>query len=85
MLASGYPLTVYPYSEEIPALMDQFMCFIKKELATPTYHPLMPATKIMTSFLHIHPFFDGNGRMGRLIMAMTMLKYGFVPLVLNTM
>ncbi|MFA6143325.1 MAG: Fic family protein [Sulfurimonas sp.] len=34
-------------------------------------------------FTSIHPFFDGNGRLARLLSNISMLKNGFLPLIIN--
>ena len=39
--------------------------------------------KIHMAFVHIHPFWDGNGRMARLISNTILLKAGLPPLVIN--
>lgn len=44
-------------------------------------HPLLGAVKLGTAFLHVHPFTDGNGRIGRIFMALVMLKLGYYLIV----
>ncbi|RIB21891.1 fido domain-containing protein [Gigaspora rosea] len=88
MQAVGYHLTVYPYGEEVPALTERFIKFYKTVTSDNVdddepyqIHPLMNACRIHSSFLHIHPFYDGNGRVGRLLMALYLARGGFPPLV----
>ena len=38
---------------------------------------------VILDFLCIHPFQDGNGRVGRLIMLKECLKYNFVPIIIT--
>ena len=45
-----------------------------------------PITKIAHDhyeFEAVHPFFDGNGRVGRLIMAVQLLSKGFAPAIIQ--
>ncbi|CAJ0627401.1 2350_t:CDS:2 [Entrophospora sp. SA101] len=89
MQAVGYHLTVYPYGEEVPALMERFVQFYNKTVTSDNVedhepyqiHPLMNACRILSSILHIHPFYNGNGRMGRSLMALYLARGGFPPLV----
>nr|CAG8511433.1 6970_t:CDS:2 [Entrophospora candida] len=89
MQAVGYHLTVYPYGEEVPALMERFIQFYNKTVTSNNVddhepyqiHPLMNAYRILSSFLHIHLFYDGNGRVGHSLMALYLAHDGFPPLV----
>jgi len=40
-------------------------------------------TNMHLSFASIHPFFDGNGRLARLVANIPLLKSGFLPLIVN--
>ncbi|RHZ54283.1 hypothetical protein Glove_428g124 [Diversispora epigaea] len=84
MQARGYHLTVYPYGEEIPALMEKFIQFYNKKDSCDTFdehhiHPLMRSCRILSAFLQIHPFYDGNGRVGRSLMALYLSHAGYPP------
>ena len=39
--------------------------------------------RVHMGFVHIHPFYDGNGRMARLIANLLLLKAGLPPLIIN--
>jgi Fic family protein len=39
------------------------------------------ATHIFVAFCSIHPFADGNGRLGRTILADYLIRQGFLPVV----
>lgn len=43
------------------------------------YHPIVLAAVIHNQFENIHPFEDGNGRVGRLLMNNILLKHGLPP------
>ena len=40
-------------------------------------HPIVTAATFHYRFVRIHPFDDGNGRMARLLMNMTLIKHGY--------
>jgi Fic family protein len=44
------------------------------------YPPLVLAAVVHNQFENIHPFQDGNGRIGRLLLINILLKHGFPPL-----
>ncbi|RGB23047.1 fido domain-containing protein [Rhizophagus diaphanus] len=73
--------TVYPYPEEVSALMKRFIQFRNKYINNNDLHPLIIASRIFSTFLHIHPFIDGNGRVGRSIMAYHLVRSGYPPIV----
>ena len=39
-------------------------------------------SRLHTLFVAIHPFFDGNGRMARLVANIPLLKAGFPPIAI---
>jgi fido (protein-threonine AMPylation protein) len=47
-------------------------------------HPLTIATRFHLNFLNeIHPFADGNGRIGRIFMNLIIMKAGFPPIFIK--
>ncbi len=65
---------------KITTLMQE----LEKSLLSPSQNIIRHITKIHADFEKIHPFPDGNGRCGRLIMQMMALKNNLPPvLVLN--
>lgn len=75
--ARGYPHTVYPYPPEIPALMRRFIEWRDRE--SESLHVVLMGCKLLSAFLHIHPFHDGNGRVGRLLLGSYLLRRGYPP------
>ncbi|MDA3800433.1 MAG: Fic family protein [Kiritimatiellae bacterium] len=53
---------VAPPSERVPALMNDLFEWLEKT----DEHPLIKSSVFHYEFEFIHPFFDGNGRIGRL-------------------
>ena len=51
--------------------------------ATKTIHPLQKAAIFHGRFEKIHPFEDGNGRVGRLLINSILLEHGYPPLILR--
>ena len=46
-------------------------------------HPVKRAAILHTRFEMIHPFVDGNGRVGRLLMNMVLMKQGYPPAIIR--
>jgi len=51
-----------PPASMVPTLINQLLKWVK----TGKYHPLITSSILHYEFEYIHPFADGNGRMGRL-------------------
>lgn len=46
-------------------------------------HPVERAAHLHTRFVEIHPFADGNGRTGRLLLNLELLKAGYPPAIIR--
>ncbi len=68
-----------PSAQEVPLRMDNFIKHINRY----GKDPIGKIAKDHYEFEEIHPFFDGNGRVGRLIMATQLLSQGFAPAVVR--
>lgn len=67
---------VPPHHEEIDDLMKDFEDFLHDEtIHTP---PLIRMGMLHYQFETIHPFLDGNGRMGRLLMTLYLVQKGLM-------
>lgn len=56
------PIHIAPHPEDVPMLMDDLINWAKDS----DIHPLIKGCIFHCRFEYIHPFVDGNGRMGRL-------------------
>jgi Fic family protein len=62
---------VPPPPSETPGLMEDLVAYIQSESLEA---PLLRAGVAHSQFETIHPFLDGNGRIGRLLVALSLLK-----------
>ncbi|MBS4026160.1 MAG: Fic family protein [Clostridia bacterium] len=63
----------------VPDEMEQLIHFINNA----TEHPVEVSAKAHHRFVAIHPFDDGNGRVGRILMNLILLKASFLPVVIK--
>lgn len=68
---------VPPNAVKVPDLMAELFT----RAAEP--HPVAEAARLHRGVASIHPFSDGNGRMARLVMNLTLLRSGFPPVSLS--
>ncbi len=60
--------------------MERFITWYQSEAMS--LHPVERAARVHSDFVKIHPFMDGNGRTGRLLMNLVLMKDGYPPAVL---
>ena len=73
------PVPSWETPEAVNNLCDAFNAAMNKH----TMDPLILIPMFVLNFLCIHPFSDGNGRVGRLIMFKECLKYNIVPFIIE--
>ncbi len=73
---------VYPPHFRIRELMENFVEWLNSPGAA-KLHPVEFASEAHYRFVSIHPFRDGNGRVGRLLMNLTLLRHGYPIAVLT--
>ncbi len=72
---------ILPNPKKVPDLMGNFISWLiqSKEL-----HPIELAIEAHYRLVTIHPFVDGNGRTGRLLMNMILAQHGYPMAILRT-
>jgi len=70
-----------PYAIELKSLLIEFFDWYKKNRKK--IHPVYLATLVHLKFESIHPFGDGNGRIGRLFMNYILNRNGYPMLVID--
>lgn len=73
----GNAVFVPPPPAQVPMLLADLERFIHDK--RPTLPPLVRIGLVHVQFETIHPFLDGNGRMGRLLIAALMEQWGVLP------
>ena len=71
-------LTTLPGPAELPSLMSDFAQWLQKAETTPE-----TTFEAHWRFVAIHPFDDGNGRTGRLLMNLVLLRAGYPPVLIG--
>ena len=69
---------VPPTPDAVPELMEDLMAFCR----TSRYSPIATAAIAHAQFETIHPFIDGNGRTGRVLVQILLTRAGLTPHVM---
>lgn len=66
---------------ETPREMEELVGWTRKALEEESFHPLLVVAVFIVTFLAIHPFQDGNGRLSRVLTTLLLLRlgYAYVP------
>ncbi len=68
-----------PAAHEVPRLMKELIEWVRNNRSK--LHPIELAALLHHKLVYIHPFFDGNGRVARLVMNLMLMQKGY-PLVM---
>ena len=75
VMAGGEVIHMAPPADRVPTLMNNLLHW----LHTTDHHPLIASSVFHYEFEFIHPFADGNGRMGRLWQTLILFRWN--PLI----
>jgi Fic family protein len=73
----------YATPEDVPILMGELMQWFNAEKNNPDVHPSVLAAIFHHRFVAIHPFDDGNGRLGRILMNLILMQKGLPPAIIK--
>jgi len=87
VIVDGNKQIIFEYAspKDVPALMkawQEFFAGINKKIALDKENALSCYAELYAAFVRIHPFWDGNGRMARLLANIPVLKAGFPPIII---
>lgn len=87
VIVTGDRQIVFEYAppRDVPALIkgwQELYGEMNKESATTQEEALVSYTSLHAAFVRIHPFWDGNGRMARLLANIPVLKAGLPPIII---
>jgi hypothetical protein len=71
-----------PTWPEVPALVQDWLALVNAGPATGE-HALVHLARIHAMFERVHPFRDGNGRVGRLVLNLLLVRQGFAPAIIR--
>ena len=73
----------YVLPEDVPAKMAELVEWQRVQEEKPELHPVVLAALFHYRFVSIHPFDDGNGRMGRILMNSILMRSGYPPAIIK--
>ncbi len=87
VVVSGDTQTIFEYAspKDVPELMQSWLSLFQKtckENAANREAALSAYVHLHVSFVRIHPFWDGNGRMARLIANVPVISAGYPPIII---
>ena len=87
VIVSGDDQIIFEYAspKDVPELMQSWLALFQntcKEKTLNREEALTAYVFLHISFVRIHPFWDGNGRMARLIANIPVIKAGYPPIII---
>ena len=75
----------YAVPEDVPALMTEWLAELNRLAAEHLSEngAVDAYARLHLGFVHVHPFWDGNGRMARLLSNIPVLRSGHLPVVID--
>ena len=70
--------------EDTPAMMQELLEWCREKLVETDVNPILLAAVFHHRFISIHPFDDGNGRTGRILMNFILMQLGYPPVIIKT-
>lgn len=71
---------IAPPPEQVGTMLQSMIVAFESEL---TMHVVARVARLHLEFEHIHPFNDGNGRIGRVLMNHALQRHGFPPVIVR--
>lgn len=62
---------------------SQFRGYLYRYNKWSIYHPIIRASLLHGELVKIHPFIDGNSRTSRLVMNLSLMKDGYLPIIIK--
>lgn len=63
---------------DTPREMEALVAWTRKAIEEESLHPLLIVAVFVVSFLAIHPYQDGNGRLSRVLTTLLLLRAGYI-------
>ncbi len=67
---------------EVPAHMGDWLKLVNSRPGADE-HPIVRLARVHADFERIHPFRDGNGRVGRLVLNLLLVRLGYAPAIVR--
>jgi Fic family protein len=79
----GGKKVLYALPQDVPAQMHELLTWYRDRASGAELHPILVASIFHHRFTRIHPFDDGNGRLGRLLLNFILMERGYAPVILT--